>query len=641
MASPFLGIIMTNEYQPEIGKSVEMADWSADGGANSVITADRLSIDSPPNKQQPNNHQEHQEILLVASLGNPVAYDYADYVRNFDRSGTRVIIRETNQRDPILKSSSTFGRHSLVIFLNSRKTQTITRELQEILKVARDHGVRFVGLVSSFKIHLGDRSAKENEDTALRAGQLPSRNVIFRPGHILSPRSPVSKNLRRFGPCYPLVPKRLRSCFVNGEELFTAIESERRAALKKMEYSAPGKARVFALLGPNVPWKALLARYRSPGIWSTCATVVCQILSLFLLGTLAGLFLDLFKRSRPSLRSWNFDTLRPSSFRELFSLYNKYNHRHIKVVGYNNGVIHFGHHYPGKTVVSTVYCNRVRRAGKSQIKADCGATIRQGLDFLTESGQELPVIPNYSYVCLGTALFVPIHGSASDFSTVADTITRIILFDPILDRLIVASRNDPEFCEYVYNLKIEILLLRLYLQVKPKSRYFVHRQEVMNPSSQELVDALRDRQANNVEIRKSRGSIDKVTVYKYYLAPGQTESPVIELPRDTLGRLWDRLEENSITSFLMHALTRYFAWHVELFFSPEEFAKFWESHRALPIRKIQLRYIRKDGFPHSPFRDGDCVSVDMFMLRRHRSSFESYLKQTLISFRTNPGKHSR
>src|SRR5262249_10545768 len=149
-----------------------------------------------------------------------------------------------------------------------------------------------------------------------------------------------------------------------------------------------------------------------------------------------------------------------------------YNYRHLRVVGYNNGVIHFGHRYPGKTIVSTLPCNRIRRISAGLIKADCGTTVRKALDFLAETGQELPVVPNYSYVCLGTSFFIPIHGSASDFSTIADTITRVILYDPVRDRFIAASRNQPAFRERVYNLQADVLLLRLYLKIKPKSRYF-------------------------------------------------------------------------------------------------------------------------------------------------------------------------
>jgi hypothetical protein len=61
----------------------------------------------------------------------------------------------------------------------------------------------------------------------------------------------------------------------------------------------------------------------------------------------------------------------------------------------------------------------------------------------------------------------------------------------------------------------------------------------------------------------------------------------------------------------------------------------------MPIMKIQLRFIRRDGFPNSPFRRHDCVSADLFMLKRHRGAFDAYLKQTLPAARMNPGKHSR
>jgi hypothetical protein len=273
--------------------------------------------------------------------------------------------------------------------------------------------------------------------------------------------------------------------------------------------------------------------------------------------------------------------------------------------------------------------------------ADCGATVRKALDVLAGANQELPVVPNYSYVCLGTAFFVPIHGSAADYSTIADTVVYAILYDPKSDRLIAASRDELAFREHVYAMQSDVLLLRLYLKVKPKSRYYVHRETLEAPGSDVILAALQDTRATNVEIRKSSAASTEATVCKYYHDPGDTPSPVLELPRDALGRLWDRLEENPITSFLMHALTRHLAWHVELFFTPEEFAVFWATHQQVPLKKLQLRWIRRDGMPHSPFRDHDCVSVDLFMLRRHRQQFEAYLKANFAVIRANPGKHSR
>ena len=85
---------------------------------------------------------------------------------------------------------------------------------------------------------------------------------------------------------------------------------------------------------------------------------------------------------------------------------------------------------------------------------------------------------------------------------------------------------------------------------------------------------------------------------------------------------------------------RRFGYHVELFLGREDFVTFWSTHEHLPISKIQFRFVRRDGRPHSPFRDHDCVSADLFMLRKHKSVFDSYVKTTLRAARYNPGKHS-
>ena len=143
-----------------------------------------------------------------------------------------------------------------------------------------------------------------------------------------------------------------------------------------------------------------------------------------------------------------------------------------------------------------------------------------------------------------------------------------------------------------------------------------------------------------MEIRQPQAASESVRLSKYYNDLGETSSPALELPRDALGRLWDRLEENPLTSYLMHAVGRHVVWHTELFFTPEEFPLFWRTHHQLPLRKLQLRYIHRDNLTHSPFRDGDRISIDLFMFRRHRDRFQKYLADTFSTVRTNPGKHS-
>jgi hypothetical protein len=579
-------------------------------------------------------------LLLVAGSGDPVAEDYLAHARRRAPrgDGPRQVYVELSSPSGALRVRRAVGGGrvaAVVLFLGRRLTEDNGAALDALAGLAAKDGAEFVGVVSTFRVHLGERDAADAEADALgRLKALSARVVVFRPGYVLSPRSSVSALLRRFGPCFPLVPGWLRHCFVEGDELFAAIERERQAGRRS-------RSRVFTLLGPNRPWREVLAAHRTRGLGAGLLTALSGLLALLLLGHLAALVVGLLMNRRPVARRWHLTTLRPGSLRELLALYNPYNYRHVKVVGYNNGVHHFGHRYPGRTLVSTVRCDRLVHTGCDVVRADGGATIRKLLDFLAASGQEPYVVPNYSYVCLGTAFFVPIHGSASDFSTVADTITKVILYDPVRDRLLAAGRDEQAFGAHLYDLTSDVLLLRLRLRVKAKGRYFVHREVLDRPSATTILAALRDKQAANVEARKGTAASRKVSLCRYYTGDVPAHRSALELPRDALGKLWDRLEENPVTSFLMHAATRHFAWHVELFFTPEQFATFWEAHAALPLKKLQLRYIRRDGFPHSPFRDSDCVSVDTFMLRRHRRKVEAFLRQTFAVVRFNPGKHSR
>jgi hypothetical protein len=583
--------------------------------------------------------------FVVASFGDPIVADY-------DADAGQCRILDLSQPDSVAKvrSAPTAEKQlsDMVLFLPPRLGTSELTALDVLLTLVKEQGTKFLGIVSTFRVHFGDEKALQAETYILdRLKGTGARIAIFRPGHLLGEHSIASANLRRFGFLAPLVPRRVRTCCVDASELFAAIEKARQGAIHR---------RIYTLLGPNRPLAEWLCEHRGPGVIQACLSFVCFVFSLLLVGQLAAIILDLLTRWRPLLRSWNFDTLKPKSFQELLTLYNPYNFAYVKVVGYNNGVVHFGHQFPGKTVISTVYCNRVVRAGflpsplggeglgvrgDSVIKADCGTTIRKAMDFLADGGQELYVIPNYSYVCLGTAFFVPIHGSASDFATVAQTITRVLLYDPVSDRFLRASSEEPAFRDHVYCMESKVLLLRLCLRVKPKSRYFVRREVLENATAADLLGALQDTRAANVEIRKSKASGTKVELSRYYLATDAALDNLLEIPRDSLGRLWDRLEENAITSFLMHALTRWFAWHVELFFTADDLEKFWQTHTTLPLKKIQLRYIRRDGLPNSPFKDYDCISVDMFMFRWSRQAFEAYLKQTFTVIRSNPGKHSQ
>ncbi len=174
--------------------------------------------------------------------------------------------------------------------------------------------------------------------------------------------------------------------------------------------------------------------------------------------------MTLLARRFPWMRQWNVHTLKPRSMRELLSLCHRRNIDHVRVVGYNNGVDPFRPSPPGKDdrLHDPLPPNGSRRPAYAQ-------------GGLRGDGAQCPGLPGHESIrnstsfqitlmcALGTSFFVPIHGSAVDYSTVADTICRVVLYDPDSDRIISAARDDAAFREHVYNQQSRVVVLRLYL----------------------------------------------------------------------------------------------------------------------------------------------------------------------------------
>ncbi|OAI54599.1 hypothetical protein AYO44_03395 [Planctomycetaceae bacterium SCGC AG-212-F19] len=611
----------------------------------SASTADAVAIDATPG---PHPARAVSDVLLIAGSGDPVLADFVAFASSkvgkqlavpapADVSGqvaSAVEVWPVENESPAAFSSRLQGRRiaSVVLFLGRGQHRRDKAVVDAVVELARTARLGTVCIVGSFLVHLGDRRAAQAEaDVLARLRPLADRIVVFRIAHVLSANSALTARLRRWSFLHPLLPSRFCNGIIEGDELFTAIEQELRN-------DGSERLAIYALLGTNHSWQTLL-RKQERGGWQRLGAGLARGLSCLGLGAILGFLVNSAARVVPQLRRWNCGTLYPTSTRELLELYNKYSYRWVKIVGYNNGVVHFGHSYPGKTVVSTVRCNHKARVRGDVGVFDAGVTLRQAIDVVGLAGKEFHVLPNYSYVSVGTAFFVPIHGSASAYSTLGDTIDRVLLYDPAEDRFVSARRDDPAFGRYIYNLQRDCLVLRLRFRLKEKALYYRKHTRLVNPTSQEILSLLQDSQVANVEIRKGQASGDAVDVYQYYTEQAG-DAAALPIPRDALGQLWDKLEANPVTSFLFHALTRWFAFHVEAFFSPEEFAHFWETHRTLPIAKIQLRYIKRDGLPHSPFCRHDCVSADLFMLRKHRPAFEAYIKENFRDVQFNPGKHS-
>ncbi len=559
---------------------------------------------------------------MIVDFGHSVS---DDYIKWLSLSGGSIQTLPMSE-----KSANTSSQVSnMVVFIQGRLADKIT----PIIELVKRYSVKHVSIISTLQSHFSSGEAIEIEETFLQHLEAAKCcGVIFRCGYILSDRSIAQKNLRRFAFVSPLIPSRLRSCCVSGEEVFEAIDAERNSPLRH--------SRIITLLGPNRPWQELLQDYCSDNQMQILLRGFCFLLSFLLLDRLIAFLLSWSLELKLLSNSWNFNTLKPKSMGELLSLVNKYNFKYVKVVGYNNAVNHFGYNYPDKTVISTVNCHRIIRTADNIIKVDCGATILQTLDFLAEEQQELYSIPNYSYVSMGTAFFVPIHGNSLDYTITAEKIIKVVLYDPKEERFIVTSRGETTFQHYLFNTKSEIVLLRLYIQVKPKARYFLSQDKLSNPNSQTLLDAFCNDTATNIDIRKSNAKSDTVYINKYYdRYCEKTDSQEFELPRDSIGSLWDKLEQRQITSWLIHAPIRYLFWNVEVFLSKEEFIKFWETHTSLPIRKIELRYKKCNRYLNLPFRESDRIAVDFIVLRKHRQEIEEYLVKNFAPLHYHLGKH--
>lgn len=304
--------------------------------------------------------------------------------------------------------------------------------------------------------------------------------------------------------------------------------------------------RRLTLFGRRRSLPDVLPEFVQPGTLSNCFTALASLLSWLQLGRLAGILFvvasRLFSRWRWRWRWWQLATMEPKSVDELLSLYNPLNQSFVALTGYNTGVTNFGWKYPGKTVVRTTSTGRLVRVRERTVTVDAGVLLKRVIGELRAKGKELFVVPNYSYISLGTTFMVPVHGSGSEVPTLGDSIESVLAYDPATDGLVRMKRGDERFGRWMYNPSSGLLVLRLTLRIRESSRYFVQRTQLMSPTAADIWQAFADPDASNIELRKSRAAESSVEVSKYYTAPSDDQQ-TLEIPRDSIGRLWDRLEE--------------------------------------------------------------------------------------------------
>lgn len=435
-------------------------------------------------------------------------------------------------------------------------------------------------------------------------------------------------------------------------------------------FSDCGLIRYVTILGHRRPWQSVLEDCTK----ATSAVDYGAILKTICRWTGLQWLIEMLVRNLicmvPSARQIDFHTLKPRTVHEIISLYNRHNFQYVQIAGYNNGVNHFGWKFPDRTVVLTSGLSGETRLSNSlmperaigipeqggaaldnstvpeyaagtgtYLTVDSGLTLKHCIQELERHDREFYVVPNYSWISMGTLFFVPIHGSGSQVSTLGDTIEDILLYDAVAEEFRYSCRGEEFFRDAMYDTSQHRLLLRLSLRVKRKSIYSVRHEKLEDPSAEDVLRCFEDADCSHVEIRKHRAADSAIDIRRYYVDSSSTPG-VMEMPRDRIGRVWDRLEETPIASTLFHWFVRTFAFHVELFLTPEEFAIFWKHHKSLSISKIQLRQILRDNITHSACRWSNCISADLFLMRSNRVEFLGFLSTHLPNVRHNPGKQS-
>ncbi len=474
--------------------------------------------------------------------------------------------------------------------------ETLMQGVEEHLR--RNPGA-LLFLISSASIHSGDlRCSRAETKLHDRFGPLASRLVTLRVTHQVGP-----------------------------ETLASVIDAETHSARGR-------RSRTFTLLEPTVG-------VRSPNPLEALSSDPNDIETTRSRGTSGASGFRSLGKLLPRPGASMPETLRPNSVSELLTLYHPYSYQHVQIAGCNTGVKHFGWEFPGKTLIQTIRTARRARVRGDRLDVDAGLTLKLAIECLRRVEKEFYVVPNYSYISMGTIFFVPVHGSGSDVSTLGETIEKALLYLPDEDRFLRIKRGDPNFGRYIYRPESKALVLRLTFRIRDQTRYFVKQSTHATPRAREIVDHFSDPEAVNVEISKSKAADDCVTIRKYYEHDQIASGKPLELPKDSLGRLWDRLEETPVVSHLFHEYVRRFGYHVELFLSKTQFDRFWKAHRELPLRKIQLRRMKQDGLPHSPCSDCDRISADLFMKRSDKDRFLAFIEHHLPDVHFNPGKHSR
>ncbi len=534
----------------------------------------------------------------------------------------------------------------LIILLEKRLAHQAINLFRSLSAIPLSRPLRCVCLLPFPGAHYGNRDAIELENVVkLHLQTWAAEFILIRTGH---PECPATGDQAAAKiPLYAgLLPQTLTRSMTSIELMAEVVNDffEKRPDAMMADPLSRAARQELTLLGPRKPLvthnhRHVVAATPVAGFVRCAISGVMLLLGRLGMQQIIWILALMFSRFSPLLRELTGQPIRPTSHSDLLRLYNPWNRTTLQTVGMNIGVRHFGWIFPGKTLIQTTGIHPAMRRSKGALRVTAGAVLRHCVQFLRGHREQLLVVPNFTWISAGTSFFVPIHGSGSTVSTLGDSVVSVLMFDGQHRRFIRAQRGDGRFEELMYRPDSLLVLLRLQFRTEAARRYSRQVESLKTPHAETLWDLLLQSHCSHMEIRKKSSKAATVEIYRYQ--PVDTSEPSgLEIPRDQIGQIWDRIEETPVISTLFHVFVRRCAFHVELFLDRTEFIEFWQHHEQLPLLKIQLRRVNADGIKHSPFCSEDRISADLFMKKDTRDVFCSFVRQHIPNVRWNPGKQS-
>ncbi|MEZ6069200.1 MAG: hypothetical protein R3C10_02780 [Pirellulales bacterium] len=353
----------------------------------------------------------------------------------------------------------------LVVVLPARLRERELRVVAQCASLAARHASCTVVIVSTYRVHFGDATTRERERRACEvfAGATGRQPFVVRPGELVDTTVDKSRWRRLLACLYPAMPPSLRTCRVEVARLCAAIDKIVAAHTGPLKPRVPRSA--LTILGENRRLCDVLADEADASWPGRCVVGVARLLRWLLVGHLLAALVRAAARFHAPLGRWWCHTLEPTSVDELLSLYHPWNAAHVVIAGYNTGVTHFGWRFAGKTVVKTTGCARRVRIGASHVDVDAGTTLKRLCGSLADAGRELYVMPNYSYVSVGTAVRADPRVGQRGVDAGRNDRTRVAVRRR--GRTAWSRRGgDGRFERYMYDAQGGVVALRLRLRVR-------------------------------------------------------------------------------------------------------------------------------------------------------------------------------